>query len=91
MPVDPDVAHHRAKVAANARWSRRGARQEQSRKLSEARLAYYERQVDPDGTLPAKERAKLARNALEADMARLSLASAKARRKQGGGPDGQAA
>ncbi len=42
--------------------------------------AKFERQVDPDGTLDEIERAKLADLALRSWMARLGLASAKARR-----------
>lgn len=84
MAIPPDVAHHRAVRAANKRWSRPGARAAQSVKLREARLRFYEDKVDPDRTLDPTERARCAENALKADMAALSLASAKARRKAAG-------
>ena len=42
--------------------------------------AKFERQVDPEGTLPPAERAKRAENARRAHYQRLSLRSAQARR-----------
>jgi uncharacterized membrane protein len=83
LPVPPEVAHHRAVIAANDRWSRPGARAEQSIKIREARIRLYEQRVDPGGTLDPAERARLADNALRADMARLNLKSLKARKKAG--------
>lgn len=44
-------------------------------------LARFEREVDPDGVLPEPERHRRAAHARKAYFARLSLASAKARRK----------
>ena len=44
--------------------------------------ARFEREVDPDCALPEVERARRAKAAMKAHMARLALASAKARRKQ---------
>jgi hypothetical protein len=88
MPIAPNLAHHRAVAAANDRWSRPGAREAHSAKIREARLRFYEDKVDPDRTLDAAQRRQLAENALRADMARLALASAKARRARqpkGGG------
>ncbi len=70
----------RAQKAANARWSRPGARQRQSRVIRDSRLRYYELQVDPDGQLDPAERARLAQNALNADMAGLALKASRARR-----------
>jgi hypothetical protein len=80
LPVPKDIAHHRAKVAANDRWSRPGARKRQSEKIREARQRLYEQRVDPDGVLEPRERAKAADNLMRADMARLALQSARARR-----------
>jgi hypothetical protein len=89
VPIPPDIAHHRAVIASNARWSRPGARERQSATQSEARRRLYESRVDPDGILDPAERARLADNALRADMARLALASVKARRHRAAqpGPD----
>ena len=44
-------------------------------------LARFERQVDPDGALPAEERERRAQAALKSHMARLALSSADARRR----------
>jgi uncharacterized membrane protein len=87
MPVDPEIAHLRAVRAANARWSRHGARQRQSETISEARIRRHEDLVDPERELDPKERRQLAENSLQAEMAGLSLKAAKARRAQKGGSD----
>jgi hypothetical protein len=46
-----------------------------------AQLSRFERQVDPDGTLPPDERARRARHALIAYMSSLSLKASRARSK----------
>jgi uncharacterized protein YkwD len=81
MPIDPETAHLRAQVAAHARWSRvpKADRTAATAAARAAQRTAYERQVDPDGTLPPDERSKLAANARAADMARLGLAAHKAR------------
>jgi hypothetical protein len=81
LPIPPDVAHHRAVIAANERWSRPGAREAQSAKIREARIRLYEQRVDPEAVLDPAERARLADNALRADMARLNLKSLQARKR----------
>jgi len=43
-------------------------------------MARFEREVDPDGTLPPEERARRAEHKRKAYFARLALKSAKARR-----------
>lgn len=78
--LTPHERRLRAQIAANTRWSRAGARADQSAKIKTSRLAQYERQVDPDGALEPAERRQLAENAMRAEMQRLSLASSKARR-----------
>ena len=45
-------------------------------------LARFEREVDPEGELPPAERARRAAYARRAHMARLALASARARRRE---------
>ena len=47
----------RAQVAANARWSRYMAREDQSAAARSAIFARLERQVDPEGRLEPTERA----------------------------------
>jgi hypothetical protein len=87
VSIPPDVAHHRAVIAANDRWSRPGARETQSKRIREARIQMYEKRVDPDSALDPAERAQLADNALRADMARLAMQSAQARRRAAAPPD----
>lgn len=60
-----------AKVAANTRWAFEPDRAKATRAGTEAFLAKFERQVDPDGVLPPEERAKRARNLLSAHMTRI--------------------
>jgi hypothetical protein len=54
-------------------------------------LAKFEREVDPDGVLPAKERRRRAENARQAHMQRMALASSKARAARKAGGDDAAA
>jgi hypothetical protein len=49
--------------------------------MSGTKLAFFERQIDPDGQLDPVERRQCAMAALRAEMSRLALRSAKARRK----------
>lgn len=51
-----------------------------ARAASPGSLDWHERQVDPDGLLPAGERVRRAEAARKAYFARLALKSAKARR-----------
>lgn len=76
----------RAKLAAHSRWANtpEDERREQSRRAREAFDARFEREVDPDGTLPPAERARRAEHARKAYFYRLALKSAKARRERKG-------
>ena len=53
-------------------------------------LERFERDVDPDGVLPADERRRRAEYARKAHFARLALASARARSKRRGPRNGSA-
>ncbi|OLF11889.1 hypothetical protein BU204_29995 [Actinophytocola xanthii] len=69
----------RARLAAHTSWANcpdRTARTAAARKAAQDR---FERQVDPDGTLPAHERAQRAQHARKAHFAALALRSARAR------------
>jgi hypothetical protein len=69
-----------AQIAAHSKW----AKTDRVAGTAAARARFldrFEREVDPDGTLPPDERAKRAEHARKAYFARLALASAKARRK----------
>jgi hypothetical protein len=80
VPLTRSERKLRASIAANARWAR-GGRAEHGAKIRAAKIAHYEAQVDPDGRLDPAERARRAQNALTADMQRLALRSARARKK----------
>jgi hypothetical protein len=70
----------RASIAAHTSWANtpdRAARTENARR---AQRESFERKVDPDHKLSPAERTRRAEHAYKAHMARLALASAKARR-----------
>ncbi|GAA1706565.1 hypothetical protein [Fodinicola feengrottensis] len=77
----PEVAHLRAKIAAETSWSRTVDRSARTRPAREASLKRFEQQVDPDGTLPPAVRAQRAEHAKRAYFAKLALLSAHARRR----------
>lgn len=70
-----------ARIAAHDRWARVPDRAAATAPARAALMAKFERQVDPDGSLPPDERAKRAEHARKAHFARLCLASARSRRK----------
>jgi hypothetical protein len=77
--LSPAERSLRARLAAHSMHARHDAR-ETTAKARATFLARFEREVDPDGTLPPQERARRAEHARSAYFARLSLASARARR-----------
>ncbi len=58
---------------------------ETTKNARKAFLARFERDVDPDGVLPAVERARRAEAARRAHFARMALKSAQARRHRANG------
>jgi hypothetical protein len=78
----------RGQIAAETRWGNTSqAERTRAAERGQAGLwARFEREVDPDGALPPAERAKRAANLRRAHMARVALASSRARaaRKTGG-------
>jgi hypothetical protein len=70
-----------AQIAANIRWANtpQAERIKAAERGQAGLLARFEREVDPDGVLPPQERAKRAANLHRAHMARISLASSRAR------------
>jgi hypothetical protein len=82
--MTPEQRHLRAKIAANARWSKYMARKDQADAARSAMLARLERQVDPKGELPPVERAALVRAAGRELSARLNAAKARKRTAAGG-------
>jgi hypothetical protein len=79
--MTPEQRRLRAQIAANARWSKFMAREDQADAARAAIFARLERQVDPDGTLPPGERASLVKAAARELSARLN--AAKARKRSG--------
>ncbi|GLZ47973.1 hypothetical protein Acsp06_41580 [Actinomycetospora sp. NBRC 106375] len=70
-----------AQVAAHTSWSNTPDRSARTAPARDALMASFERQVDPEGTLPAAERAQRAEHLRKAHFARLALRSAAVRRK----------
>jgi len=70
-----------AQIAAHESWAHTPDRSARTAPARAALMARFEREVDPDGTLPPDERARRAAHARKAHFARLSLASARSRRK----------
>ena len=82
--LTPEQRAMHARQAAYARWGRTPL--EQRRKATAPARAglmtRWEREVDPDGTLPLAERAVLAESVKRAHMVRMALASSRARSKR---------
>ncbi|HYU46916.1 MAG TPA: hypothetical protein VEK84_12165 [Terriglobales bacterium] len=66
-------------IAAEVSWSRTTDRSARTKPARKAFLDRFERAVDPDGTLPPKERCRRAQHALRAHMLRLAKRSVRAR------------
>ena len=70
------------RIGAHASWANTQDRTERTAPARKAALERFERQVDPDGTLPPAERAGRAEHARKAWFLGLALKSAQARRKR---------
>ena len=79
VELDREEMRARGRIGAHVTHSRHDARA-LTAPAREAFLARFAEQVDPDGVLPPEERERRAAHALKAHMARLTLASARARR-----------
>jgi hypothetical protein len=75
-------AHDRALAARIAAHALHAAGKTNTVPARQAFLDRFEHQVDPDGVLPADERARRATHARKAYFTRLALKSAQARRKK---------
>lgn len=85
MKLVPSESVLRAQLAAHTSWAKTENRSARTAPARAALDAKFEREVDPEGTLPPAERAKRAANARKAYFARLALKSAQARRARKGG------
>lgn len=81
---DPTYRSMRARLAAHERWARASEadRAEQVRKMHRGMQDRWEREVDPDGTLPVAERIKRAESAKRAHMTRMAVAARAARKRK---------
>ena len=77
--MTPEQRRLRAKIAANARWSRPMARADQADAARSAFYARLERQVDPAGAMSPDQRALLVRAAARRLSAELNAARARKR------------
>jgi hypothetical protein len=87
--MDPGERALRARIAAHAMHGRHDACQTIA-KARAAFLASFERQADPERRLPAAERQRRAQQLRRAYLARLALASAKARKARRPAKGGEA-
>jgi hypothetical protein len=69
----------RARLAAHTRWAGESDTLAATAPARKAAMSRFEREVDPDGTLPPAERARRAKHALKAYMLSLALKSAQSR------------
>ena len=77
--MTPEQRRLRAQLAANTRWSRPMAREDQADAARAAIYARLEREVDPQGKLSPDERGRRVHSAARALSARMN--SAKARKR----------
>jgi hypothetical protein len=77
--MTPEQRRLRAQIAANARWSRPFAHEDQAAAARAAMLARYQREADPDGVLLPDKLARLAKAKAREHSARLNAANARKR------------
>jgi hypothetical protein len=70
------------KIAAEISWSRTSDRSARTRPAREKFLQRFEREVDPEGILPADERRSRAEHAKRAYMLRLAKKAVAARKRR---------
>lgn len=74
-----------ARIAAHTRWGRTEDRAQATAPARVGLRAKFEREVDPDGTLPPDEVARRADHLQQAHMLRMSQRAAEVRRQRRGG------
>lgn len=72
-----------ARLAAHEKWAQTPDATAATQAARTALLDRFDRQVDPDGTLPPEQRARMAASARKAYFTRLAYKSAQARRGSG--------
>jgi hypothetical protein len=68
------------RIGAETSWARTRDRAARTRPARDAFLQRFEKEVDPDGTLPPEERRQRAEHAMRAYMLQLAKRSAAARK-----------
>lgn len=80
MAETPAQRSLRARMAAYASWASTEDRTARTAPAVKASMDRFEKQVDPEGKLPPKERQKRAESARKAHFARMAYRSAQVRR-----------
>jgi hypothetical protein len=75
----------RARIAAHTSWANTENRSARTAAARAAMMDRFEKQVDPDGTMPPAERAKRAENARKAHYLAMAAKSAEVRRRRSAG------
>lgn len=81
MPLSPSERNLRARIAAHRSWQNTTDPAARTANARKAALDRFEREVDPDGTLPDAERTRRAAHARAAYFHQLAFKSAQARRR----------
>jgi hypothetical protein len=79
-PLSPAERSLRARLAAHQSWALTTDPAARTRPGTDAFLARFEKQVDPEGTLPEAERRRRAESAKKAYMTALAYKSSRARK-----------
>lgn len=87
-PLTPEQRRQHALLAIHTRWANEPDPVAATTPARAAFLERFERQVDPDGQLDPRERARRAAHARKAYFAKLALASSRARAARKAGGDG---
>lgn len=80
--LTPTQRTTRAKIAAHTSWANTSDRAARTAPARQAAHDRFEKQVDPEGELPPRERAERAESARKAHFSALALRSALARQKK---------
>ncbi|WP_410814824.1 hypothetical protein [Micromonospora sp. 067-2] len=80
--LTPEQRRRRARIAAHVSWANTTDRTARTAAGTKAFLDRFERQVDPDGTLPIELRSAMAQHARTAYMLQLAERSAAARKRR---------
>lgn len=80
--MTPEQRSLRSRIGAHSKWSRCDDRSAATASARKAFADRWEKQVDPDGVLPASERARRAEHAKKAYFQLLAMKSAQARARR---------